>query len=336
MLGWYKSLSQRPNGAFLKGWFAYGDYPSALAWDGARLWSIDNIADVFHEIDIGTFTSLRTVCVPQGTYPNGLTFDGTYLWYAENQYDRIYQIDPNNFTPLADFTASDTTICAGDTVFFSNSSNGATILHWDFPGGVVDSSNKHFPFVIYPNSGLYPVSLRISNCGGTDSISRLNYIVVGAGVQLSASVTHVACGSANGQIDLMVTGGTSPISYTWSNGSTLEDQVNISPGSYGVTVTEGGGCTAQLSALVNGNVPTGPADTCTWTGILNTNWFEACNWDKIAVPDTSCVVLIPGGTSFEPIIAVDTGYCKELVIHRFNGGHLYINNTSGGHLFGTP
>ena len=324
------------SGTFLKGWLAYGDYPSGLAWDGLHLWSSDNIADVFHEIDISTFFSLRTICVPQGTYPNGLTFDGTYLWYAENQYDKIYQIDPNNFIPVADFSASDTVICPGDTVFFAITGTGATVISWSFPGGIVDTSNKQAPYVIYSNIGFYSVSLNISNCAGGDSILKTNYIEVGSGIQVNFITQNTNCIGTLGSINLTATGGIPPYTFLWSNSATTEDLFNLQPGNYQVTVNDVANCAYIGSVVVSGPTPTGPPDTCRWMGLINANWFEPCNWDKIAVPDTGCVVLVPGGTTFQPVIAMDTGWCREMVIYRYNGGHLYINENSGGKLLMKP
>lgn len=59
-----------------------------------------------------------------------------------------------------------------------------------------------------------------------------------------ASQTDAECnGSSDGIIDISVTGGTPPYNFTWSNGTTTEDLVNVSAGNYDVTVTDGNGCT---------------------------------------------------------------------------------------------
>jgi gliding motility-associated-like protein len=56
--------------------------------------------------------------------------------------------------------------------------------------------------------------------------------------------TPSTCGQSNGDIDLMVSGGTTPYTYLWSSGQTTQDLNNVPPDLYFVTVTAANGCTA--------------------------------------------------------------------------------------------
>ena len=67
-------------------------------------------------------------------------------------------------------------------------------------------------------------------------------------LEVSSSVQDVLCNAGNdGSIDLTVTGGIAPYSYSWSNGSTDEDLTGLTVGTYDVTVTDDNGCTVQSS-----------------------------------------------------------------------------------------
>ena len=62
----------------------------------------------------------------------------------------------------------------------------------------------------------------------------------------------VSCNGGNdGAVDLGVSGGTLPYSYSWSGGATSEDLLNASGGVFSVTVTDDNGCTDIASGTLN-------------------------------------------------------------------------------------
>lgn len=66
------------------------------------------------------------------------------------------------------------------------------------------------------------------------------------------TIVAATCGQSNGAVDLSISPSGS-YTFNWSNGTTIEDLINIAPGSYSVTVTSAFGCTATASATVNDN-----------------------------------------------------------------------------------
>ena len=66
------------------------------------------------------------------------------------------------------------------------------------------------------------------------------------------SITDVLCnGDANGRVSVTVGGGTLPYSYVWSGAASgsSQDAPDLPAGTYGVTVTDGNGCTAVLDGM---------------------------------------------------------------------------------------
>lgn len=103
------------------------------------------------------------------------------------------------------------------------------------------------------------------------------------------TVTNVtSCGSANGAINLTVTGTTGPYTFTWSNTMNTEDITGLAAGIYSVTVTDTNGCSVSLTDTV-----TAPAPLIVNAG----NDVAVCIGDSVSLNATSTSV---GNYSWSP------------------------------------
>ncbi|MBS1762142.1 MAG: gliding motility-associated C-terminal domain-containing protein, partial [Bacteroidetes bacterium] len=63
------------------------------------------------------------------------------------------------------------------------------------------------------------------------------------------AVINERCGGSNGSINLNVSGGNAPYTFLWNNGSTAEDLLNISAGSYSVKIKDASGCEKDFTNI---------------------------------------------------------------------------------------
>ncbi|MDW8418003.1 MAG: gliding motility-associated C-terminal domain-containing protein [Chitinophagales bacterium] len=86
-------------------------------------------------------------------------------------------------------------------------------------------------------------------CTASATVNVPNTITIN--IQLD-SLKNVRCyGAANGAIYLTSTGGQQPFTFAWSNGGvTTEDNLNLGPGTYTITVTDQIGCTAGATYTI--------------------------------------------------------------------------------------
>ncbi|QQS27663.1 MAG: gliding motility-associated C-terminal domain-containing protein [Sphingobacteriales bacterium] len=119
--------------------------------------------------------------------------------------------------------------------------NGVAPYTFSWNNGSTDEDLTNIP------AGNYTVTVTDTNsCSSTMNVSVGDSLAP----DLSVTIVDATCGYANGAIDLFVSGGLVPYTFSWSNGSTDEDLTNLLSGFYEVTVTDANGCTAMLSATV--------------------------------------------------------------------------------------
>lgn len=85
-------------------------------------------------------------------------------------------------------------------------------------------------------------------------------------IELNSASINSQCGEPNGGVTLSAQGGTPPYTYLWSDGQTTQNASMLTPGAYTVTVTDGNGCTEELTETVT--TPNGLGVELTPTAVL--------------------------------------------------------------------
>ncbi|MBK7936137.1 MAG: hypothetical protein IPJ82_03270 [Lewinellaceae bacterium] len=99
--------------------------------------------------------------------------------------------------------------------------------------------------------GTYSVTVSGAN-GCTSTVSALvpSNILLPA---ISLTTTPSSCGQSNGAVTLVITSGSAPFVYLWSNGNTVQNIGNAAAGNYAVTVVDANGCTQTESTIITNN-----------------------------------------------------------------------------------
>ncbi len=181
--------------------------------------------------------------------------------------------------PVANFTADNTSGCDAVNVNFTDlSTNSPTSWTWQFAGGSPNSSSVQNPSVSYNNSGVYSVTLTASNANGSNTKTVSGYINVYESPSASVAETDVSCfGFNNGSASLAVSGGTAPFTYSWSNGSTVQNISNLAPGNYTSTVTDAHQCSANAGVTI-----TQPVALQAFVGSTNVSCYGGNNGSATA------------------------------------------------------
>lgn len=122
------------------------------------------------------------------------------------------------------------------------------------------------PYEIQWSNGASGLSIEDLAAGTYDvSISDANNCLTGSSFTIGqpetlnisdTQISSATCeGVENGSIDITISGGTPPYSYSWSNGSTTQDLTGVGAGTYNVVITD------QNQCDVSGNFTIGNATT---------------------------------------------------------------------------
>jgi len=150
------------------------------------------------------------------------------------------------------------------------------------------SNNNSTPNLNSLSAGWYLFTVSDA-CG---SISDSVLITQSSPIVIIPTVTNASFEfTSDGKVELLVTGGTPPYTFNWSNSQTTKDIINLSPGNYLVTITDFFGCTysntfavgfdASEIEIYNAFTPNGDGKNDVW----NIKYIEAYPNCEIVVYD---------------------------------------------------
>lgn len=116
---------------------------------------------------------------------------------------------------------------------------------WSFPQGVTETGQT--VNIFQPANYSYTVTdSRGCTFSSDTSVGSENIPVI-----TLALIDTVSCnGLSDGSASSFVTGGVEPYFYQWSNGSSNDSLLNVSAGSYSLTVTDAAGCSGQAFVFI--------------------------------------------------------------------------------------
>ena len=98
-------------------------------------------------------------------------------------------------------------------------------------------------------AGIYIIT--VTDATGCSNFAVATISNVGGATITTTLVTNVSCfGGSDGAINITVTGGIAPYTYSWSDGNTSQDISSLAAGPYEVNVTDNSGCVSTKSILV--------------------------------------------------------------------------------------
>jgi len=150
-----------------------GIHPLAVVFTDTSTGLVDTWLWSFGDEVTSTLSSPTHTYTTKGTYTVTLTVSGPggSDTLTCTNYITVY-------TPVqAGFIGSPTSGVAPLEVAFTNQSTGDyTASLWNFGDGITDTLEN--PMHTYPAAGVYTITLAVSGLGGTDTLTRTNYITV--------------------------------------------------------------------------------------------------------------------------------------------------------------
>jgi len=153
-------------------------------------------------------------------------------------WDAAYKISYQSSIISPSYNASISNVCSGDTVTFTDASNGIIDSRsWQFPGGSPSSSTDANPSIVYQNKGSYDVTLTLYNQFDSATLVKSSYIDVDSIPEMPDEINGPAevC-QGPGPYNYMINPLPGVSSYLWTlppgaTGQSTSNQIQVTFGS---------------------------------------------------------------------------------------------------------
>lgn len=175
--------------------------------------------------------------------PNNLPAD-TYavtVIDARGCADSITNITITEPTPVVATAVVDSVTCNGgnDGAISVSASGGTGAYSYNWSNGYGQANQTSLAL------GSYTITVSDAN-SCRDTITE----TVGEppALQVTSQQLNILCaGDTTGSVDLTVNGGSTPYTFNWNDGQTIEDRSSLSAGNYNVTIADANGCSTTRS-----------------------------------------------------------------------------------------
>jgi len=264
----YITVSDAPPTAGFSGTPTSGTYPLSVNFSDASSGNIASWSWAFGDGGTSTAQNPSHTYTAAGTYSVALTVTGPGGSDTSTQVDYITVTDP---APEAGFTGSPTSGVVPLSVNFTDSSSGP-ISSWSWNFGDGGSSTAQNPSHTYNSTGTYSVSLTVTGPGGSDTLTRTNYIAVSDPPPTADFSGSPTSGTAPLSVNFSDASSGNVTSWSWNFGdggsSTAQNPSHTysSGGSYTVSLTATGPGGSDTNTKVGYIVVDDPAPTASFSG----------------------------------------------------------------------
>jgi gliding motility-associated-like protein len=201
-----------------------------------------------------TFTNITNNSTYSGATTSALSITNVSISFNNYKY-RVIVTNACNFSDTSNsanlivnsfpIITGPTSACVGNTISLTGSGTPNSSMPWVSSNTAVATINSS-GLVTALSSGITTITyINNSGCWANSTI------IINSAPSLSFTTINTACnGDSTGAINLSVSGGATPYTYSWSNGQSTQNISNLVAGSYNVVVAGSDACNASTTATI--------------------------------------------------------------------------------------